>query len=619
MSKVIFLLGAGASRDAKLPLMADLTTGFPEWLKTATTVDDKDRDQRLFEAAVKAVSPAGVAPNIEWVLNLLVSLSSLKLGPAAQIITKWQPPFDGSPHDLAMLIADIREYIAASLRKVNPSDGNYLFGLLDFQDSDEPLDVFTMNYDRLVESMAARFQVRFTTGFGDVWDPGLFVPENKWRMRVFKLHGSVDWYRLPGRSLIFQGSKEHYAFPNEPPLEVLLYPTEGKESFAEPYATLMSMFTRALSNAEFCVAVGYSFRDPHIRRTVLDRLATNPSLQLLIVNPSANEVIRLRRERDDEPSFSDFPNRVAGLWFGAKRALEDRLIGYRLVEMTYADHALKSVVQRRSQREFFTASVELFDAVERCRSTQLPGKPDPILRQETGEEFRRSMRLVLRQLTNFMGRTQVFNVESNPFPDVGGERSPTLTRGGNPQEYFGAYVSLWLVAGSLSFTEEANQIRDTIKRLVLKNVQGLPILEDGEYVCWPEVLDPDPNQVVAERAGTLRSFVNELQNWPPLTALGLLGTEHPLVKAYEALERGLTALADVYHTLSQAGVRLIRIGPSQSIIGIEPRNAWRVMLLNPLDANPLGQPFAALRQSGLVAAWLPGPLLKGLPATLADL
>src|SRR5438876_9175370 len=61
LSKVIFLLGAGASHDAKLPLMADLTTGFPEWLKTATTVDDKDRDQRLFEAAVKAVSPAGAA------------------------------------------------------------------------------------------------------------------------------------------------------------------------------------------------------------------------------------------------------------------------------------------------------------------------------------------------------------------------------------------------------------------------------------------------------------------------------------------------------------------------------------------------------------------------------
>src|SRR5205807_1674503 len=209
------------------------------------------------------------------------------------------------------------------------------------------------------------------------------------------------------------------------------------------------------------------------------------------------------------------------------------------------------------------------------------------------------MALVLKQLTNFMGRTPVFKVGSNPFPGVG-ERSPTLIRGGTAQEYFGAYVSLWLLASSLSFMDEANEIRDAIKGLVLKNVQGLPILEDGKYVCWPEVLDPDPNQVVAERAGTLRSFVNELQNWPPLTALGLLGTAHPLVKEYEALERGLTALADVYHTMSQAGVRWIRMEPPHSILGIAAVNAWRVMLLNPLDANPLGQPFAALQQSGLV-------------------
>src|SRR5712664_1224692 len=234
MSKVIFLLGAGASHDAKLPLMAELTAGFPEWLTTATTVEDPHRDRVLFDAAVNAVSPAGT-PNIELVLSLLGSLSSLKLGPAAQIVTAWQPPFDGPPHELAVLAADIRDYIGERLREVNPKDGEYLFGLLDFHDSDEPLDVFTMNYDRLVESMAARFQVRFTTGFGDVWDPGLFMPENKWDMRVFKLHGSVDWYRLPGRSLIFQGSKEHYAFPKEPPVEVLLYPAESKESYAEPY------------------------------------------------------------------------------------------------------------------------------------------------------------------------------------------------------------------------------------------------------------------------------------------------------------------------------------------------------------------------------------------------
>ena len=617
LSKVIFLLGAGASHDAKLPLMADLTTGFPEWLTTATTtVEDKHRDRLLFDAAVKAVSPAG-APNIEVVLSLIGSLSSLKLGPAAQVITKWQAPFDGSPHDLAVLAADIREYIGARLRKVNPKDGEYLSGLLDFQDSDEPPDVFTMNYDRLVESMAARFGARFTTGFGDVWDPDLFAPKNDWDMRVFKLHGSVDWYRLPGRSLIFQGSKEHYAFPDEPPVEVLLYPAEGKEAYAEPYATLMSMFTQALSKAQFCVAVGYSFRDAHIRRTVLDRLVTNSSLQLLIVNPSAHEVISLPREKHDEPSFSDFPDRVAGLWFGARQAFEDRLIGYRLDEMTNADAVLKSVVQRRSRRDFLGAASDLLDAIERCRSTRLPNKPERILGQVTGEEFRRAMVLAIEQVTNFLARVfQTMDSGIYPFPNAG-ERQPNVMRG-SLEGYFGTLVSCWLLASALSFTEEADRIREVIKAVVLKNVQGLLILENGRYVAWPDVLDPghEPNQVVAQRASTLGGFANELRNWPPQTALKPV--EKAVALQYEALKQGLTALADVYQAIANAGARRIRIEPKHSIIGIAPVNAWRVLLLNPLDQTQIGQVFAALQNSGLAGAWLPEPVLSGAPAVLAD-
>ena len=61
LSKVIFLLGAGASHDAKLPLMAELTTGFPPWPAT-TTLESKDRDRLLF-------APFGVSDEHlkEWI------------------------------------------------------------------------------------------------------------------------------------------------------------------------------------------------------------------------------------------------------------------------------------------------------------------------------------------------------------------------------------------------------------------------------------------------------------------------------------------------------------------------------------------------------------------------
>src|SRR5438105_2197307 len=134
--------------------MAELTSGFLAWL-AASPVDNKDRKKQLFEASARAVSPAGQTPNIEMVLTLLAQVSALRLGPAAQIVIQWKTPFDGPDYEPAELAAEIREYIVARLSKVNPKEGEYLYALLDFHGTGEPLDVFTMNYDRLIESMAA--------------------------------------------------------------------------------------------------------------------------------------------------------------------------------------------------------------------------------------------------------------------------------------------------------------------------------------------------------------------------------------------------------------------------------------------------------------------------------
>ena len=53
-------------------------------------------------------------------------------------------------------------------------------------------------------------------------------------------------------------------------------------------------------------------------------------------------------------------------------------------------------------------------------------------------------------------------------------------------------------------------------------------------------------------------------------------------------------------------------------VNLDSRNAWRVMLVNPLDSSPLGQVFVTLEKSGLVAAWLPKPELSGVASTLAN-
>jgi len=262
VGEVVFLLGAGASRDAGLPLMDELSKGFTEWQEHGPAPlmkpAEKTRLGNLFDATIKLVSAGDAAPNIELVLSFLTATLSFKRDPHDKALKAWNPPFDGDAEDFVELIRQIRLYIRDSLQATDPASADYLSGLLDFKTDQSPVDVFTLNYDRLVQAMGARFAVRYTTGFGDTWDAGLFAVPG-WDMRIFKLHGSVDWNRLPSRGVIYQGGQEHHAFPGEKPTDLLLYPAEGKVTMAEPFATLMGWFTEGLRQAKTCVAIGYSF------------------------------------------------------------------------------------------------------------------------------------------------------------------------------------------------------------------------------------------------------------------------------------------------------------------------------------------------------------------------
>ena len=432
-------------------------------------------------------------------------------------------------------------------------------------------------------------------------------------MRVFKLHGSIDWYRLPNRSLVFQGMQEHYAFPGEQTVEVLLYPAEGKEAYADPYATLMSFFTQSLSQAEFCVAVGYSFRDAHIRRTVLDRMATNPNLQLLVVNPTANEVINLPPEGADEPTFGDFPDRVVGLWVGAKQAFEDRLIGYRLTEVTNSDFALSEVVKCRSRRDFNSAAGQLLEAIELCRDTQLPNKPGRLLRQITGVEFQSAVNVAIRRAANFLARTIR---QEAPFTSVG-EQQTHIVRG-TVQEYFGRLVSLWLMAKWFSFAEEGSNIKLLISTIIQNNVRGLLILEEDGYVSWPEEPVPrdDPRLWVTERSEVWRGLERELQDRPSGSFLPLLDKDAS--REYDALLHGVSALTGLYEVLSIKSMRRIALD-GHFVISILSEGEWRMTVLTPLEESPLGKLFAAVEKSRLAALWLPGPTVTGKRVVLATM
>lgn len=596
MARTIFLLGAGASRDAGLPLMPELTRDFKPWLKQAIEQKKVRGGQLdgLFDQAIKVVSTGTDDPNIELVLQLLDDLLSFKKPSTAQTVVNWQQPFDAPDVVIRELESLIRQYIRERLSEPTSrpspevsfgSSFEYLSGLLDFsdhkKDDHEPLHVFTLNYDRLVEWMATQLAVTFTSGFGEAWDPSLFEL-SRWDLCLYKLHGSVDWYRLPARNVIYRGSPIHPAFPDDRPQEVLLYPARGKAAHADPFATLVSHFDRALAEAELCIVIGYSFQDAHIRRLVLDRMVTNRRLQLLLVNPKADEVIKIQQD-DDEPPFSHFRDRITGLKKLAKDALENRAIIQRLEEIWSVDGRVEQVRTNRNGAAFAQAASDLFDVVEYCRRIDIPYKPLALLRTAAvGTQLHTALEgaIALRFPGNSLSQSH--------FESSGSESMASA---------LSQYAAMWALGAAvrLPISERVKQeIRDILRQYASRVI--LPFGDD--YVIWTGPLQLPDKQVMEKRAATLRSLSGDLAAHPPETAL-VIGSMW-LRDEYQALRRCVDSLARYYEFLSKDEVTRLSVDGQEVIVP----NRWT-------DPAIRLRELRALQSVDLPDSWMGQPMLKG--------
>jgi len=473
----------------------------------------------------------------------------------------------------------IREYIREILSRAPATSGDYLSGLLDFED-EQPVDVFTLNYDRLVESMAAWHEIRFTSGFGEAWDPSLFELNN-WDLRLYKLHGSVDWYRLTNRNVIYRGSPEHPAFPGEAAQEVLLYPARGKAASADPFSTLMSLFNRALAAADFCIAIGYSFRDQHIRRAVLDSMLTNRSLQLLVVNTSPDEVMSLGPEDPDEPRLAQFLSRVAGLKLGAKDAFETRAVVQRLGEIRGADSRLAQVTQYRNMGAFQQAAQELYSAIEYCRERQLHYKPVAFVARQ-GAEFNKTFAGVLLQ--QLSGRI----LSTGGFESSQTEHLVTA---------LAALVALWALAAALGF-QEATPVREEIGKVMRQYASNVVFSLNGEQRVWKGPLHLEDRKLVAKRAADLTAFARDLLIHRPETALSVGGAT--LQGDYDTLQAGVEILAGYYRTLTQNPIVRNSIRGHEVLVSANP--TWQAIVLNASET---------FLRSAMPDSWMPPPDIKG--------
>ena len=347
-SDVAFFLGAGASVEAGVPDTAGLLNDFVESLPSDKAGVVRSFLSRLNDWA-HTQDPRKLV-DIELVLETLQHAVDWKNDPlTAFVSSELDVDDDVEPGYLLRLLRDfVKDRVMVEAKNVG-----YLAPLRGFIDQYKPLNIFSANYDTAIEVLCADHKLKYRDGFDEVWNPRVF-DEPDIHVRLFKIHGSVTWYRTDrGRFVkiptVVKGSRVEL-FTKEQAELVMLYPAQ-KFEYVEPLFELTLQMKRELAQCRTLFVIGYSFRDEHIRKLFWDIARENSDFHVVLIDPKARRIYRDRLERyDDNKTPSSLVGRVVCLpYYFGKTFPSLQSVIYKAFRRMRTDVDIQSAAERQGQ------------------------------------------------------------------------------------------------------------------------------------------------------------------------------------------------------------------------------------------------------------------------------
>lgn len=355
--RVSFLIGAGCSVCAGLPLMNELTSRICENLNPDKTDDSDEKTAFGLLQEVKSRFDGLENVSIEDFLSEIQDIDAILQRQSTKGVKA--PIYISAGAEYSLIHTQLlMKRVKEEIRKIlggNISTIKYHrrfckaihYDLVKGRKrTKHPVNYFILNYDTLFEDALALEGIAFNDGFvGGAtawWDHLRFGGEEFslggeriLEARVYKLHGSIDWIKpaqsdFPIRMRITL-PKDEIIGSGEP---VVIYPssTKYKETQYDPYAQMMISFRKYLTITEnhILAIIGYGFNDEHINIEIYKAIRNSDGALSVIVFCGVDELPNTIRGwmSDDSIKYQILIYGKKGIWkdgqeiFKSKKDLE---------------------------------------------------------------------------------------------------------------------------------------------------------------------------------------------------------------------------------------------------------------------------------------------------------
>jgi hypothetical protein len=334
-----FFFGAGTSCALNIPNVEQLTDG----IEAGLTDDFKANFASIKTELTPTVAPRKV--NIEDVLNHIRQIRIL----TGETVKAYQGISGEAAKKLDKEICTKIYNIILDKEKIADfQTTKKFFAWLSILNRDFSKEVFTTNYDLIIEKSLEASQIPYFDGFVGSYEPFFWQESidkliNKddltknW-IRLWKIHGSLSWFwkgdiKTKFPKIVRIGKIEKIEEEKD---ELVIYPSKEKydSSRKQPFVAYFDRLKNYLLNGELLfIFTGYSFSDQHINEIIFNCLRQNTRLSALVFFYRDEEVENLHKISSSYLNLNVF---------GPKKAI----ISGNLGEWEFSKSELKSPTEK---------------------------------------------------------------------------------------------------------------------------------------------------------------------------------------------------------------------------------------------------------------------------------